>query len=304
MNMFRAVLALLALSCACAQAECLKNRAALLPITLWQGKLYVPVTVNGTAETFFIDTGAATTTLSSAVAGSLDIPRDFTRTADVFGVGGKESHLYIGEVESLSLAGLTLSHQDFPVADFGQRMADGLTPAGGLIGADILSRFDLEIDIPNRQLGLWRVTGCTDLRPDWEGEVAAVPMQIMPSRHVTVPVRIDGASLDLLLDTGSADLLLSTGAAARAGATPEILDESRQLQGYGVNERSFRAWYHIFRRLDVGREIFGDVHAVIVSNGRYANIGDGLFGVEFLKRGRVWVSYSTGTFFMQASRGG
>jgi len=282
-----------------ASAACTMNRAALLPITLWQGKLFVPVAVNGTRENFFIDTGAATTTLSQATATALNIPRDFDHTQDTFGVGGLESHLYIGQVESLSLGDIRVQNTSLAVAAFAQRMADGVTPVGGLIGADILSRFDIDLDIPNRRLGLWRVTGCTEVKPDWPGEASSVPMQVAPSRHVTIPVRIDGANLDLLVDTGSPSLVLSTRAAARAGATPEILEEGRQLQGMGVNDRAFHAWFHIFQRMDIGRQVFGDVRAVIVSNGRYENIGDGLFGLEFLKRGRVWLSYSTGSFFAE-----
>jgi predicted aspartyl protease len=292
-----AILALLAPRLAC--AECIVNRAALLPITLWQGKLFVPVSVNGTVESFFIDTGAATTTLSQATAAALNIPRDFDHTQDTFGVGGLESHLYIGQVESLSLGDIRIQNESLAVAAFAQRMADGFTPVGGLIGADILSRFDVDLDIPNRRLGLWRVTGCTEVKPDWPGEAYSVPMQVTASRHVTVPVRIDGSTMDLLLDTGSPDLVLSTRAAARAGATPDVLEEGRQLQGMGVNDRTFHAWLHIFQRLEIGRQVFGDVRAVIVSNGRYENIGDGLFGVEFLKRGRVWLSYSTGSFFAE-----
>jgi len=282
-----------------AHAECVMNRATLLPITLWQNKLYVPVTINGTPKALFVDTGAASTTLSEAVAGELGIPRDFDHTVDTFGVGGKESHLYIGEVDSIRLGDIVIRKHPVPVAAFNQFMADERTPAAGLIGADILSHFDVDIDIPHRQLALWRVQGCTEVKPDWNGEAASVPMQISESRHITVPVRIDGVSLDLLLDTGSPNLLLSTRAAARAGATPEVLEESRQFDGFGVNDRAYHAWMHIFRRVEIGGQVFGDVRTVIVSNGRYVNLGDGLLGIEFLKRGRVWISYSTSTLFVQ-----
>jgi clan AA aspartic protease (TIGR02281 family) len=285
-----------------AQAECIKNRAALLPITLWQNKLYVPATLNGVTRLFFVDTGAAVTSVSQNLADELTLPHDFDHTMDTFGVGGQESHLYIAEIVSLALGGIVVKNQHFPVAQFSERLADGSSQPGGLIGADILSHFDVDIDIPHRQLALWRVTGCTEIQPDWDGAAAPVPMQIAPSHHVTVPVRIDGASLDLLLDTGSPDLVLSTRAAARAGATPDILEDNRQLQGVGVNNRAFHAWLHIFQRLEVANQVFGDVRAIVVNNGRYGTLGDGLLGVEFLKRGRVWISYSTGNFFAQSNQ--
>jgi predicted aspartyl protease len=287
-----------------ARAECVMNRAAVLPITLWQNKLIVPVTVNGVAERFFVDTGAAVTTLSDSLANALNIPRDFDHTIDMFGVAGRESHLYLGEVQSISVGGVEVKKHAFPVASFGAFMlADGRSHADGLIGADILSHFDVDIDIPHRQIAFWRVQGCSVVKPDWHGDASGVPMQISSTRNITVPVRIDGATLDLMLDTGAGDLLLSTRAAARAGATPEVLEESRQSTGFGVNDRSYPVWLHIFRRVELGTQVYGDVRAVVVARGRYIDQGDGLLGVAFLKRGRVWISYSTGTFFAEASGG-
>jgi len=297
----RVCLALVLAMLACAaRAECVMNRVAVLPVTLWRNKLFVPVSVNGTPENFFVDTGAATTTISETVAGALNIPRDFDHTMDAFGVAGQESHLYIGQVEDLSVGGIDVRKHAFPVAAFGAfLMADGRTSAAGLIGADILSRFDVDIDIPHRKIALWRVRGCSEVKPDWPGESPGVPIQIAISRHITVPVRIDGASLDLMLDTGAPDLLLNTLAAARAGATPEVLEENPHITGFGMNDRSYPAWLHIFRRVEIGSQIYGDVRAVVVNRGRYGDFGDGLLGVEFLKRGRVWISYSTSTFFTQ-----
>lgn len=300
MKTVRLIFAMCCLHAMPTYAECAMSRVALLPITLWQDKLFIPVSINNTTEYFFVDTGAATTSLSSAMASALTLPRNFDHTADTFGVGGMESHLYIGEVEELSLGGLRYHGKQWPIADFGQRMADG-APIGGLIGADILSRFDIDIDIPNRRMGLWKVAGCSEVKPDWQGDAASVPMHVLESRHITVPVRINGASLDLLLDTGSPGLVLSTRAAARAGATPDVLEESRRLHGTGINDRAFNAWFHVFERLDVNGEIFGDVRGMVVANGRMFT-DDGLLGLEFLKRSRVWLSYASETFFVRPGR--
>jgi predicted aspartyl protease len=293
-----AFLAFLLVTCpAAAAAECLMNRVADLPITLFQDKLFIPVSIDGTERQFFIDTGAGITTISADLAAALSLPRDFDHTTDAFGVGGMESHLYIAHTQKVDIGGQSFANMAFPTASFAEHLADGSTP-GGLIGADLLSRFDLDIDIPHRRLGLWRVAGCTDIKPDWPGDSSAADLSIQPSRHASVPVRLDGTTMDLLLDTGSPGLVVSTRAAARAGVTPDVLEESRELQGHGVNNRAFTAWLHIFQRLEVAGQVFGDARAVIVSNGRMQS-GDGLLGVAFLKRGRVWVSYATGKLFVE-----
>ncbi len=286
-----------------ASGACIMNRVALLPVTLWQNKLYVPVTVNGVAKSFFVDTGAGVSAISEATAAELNIPHDFDHTMDMFGVGGRESRLYIGQVEKLELGGIEIRNKQIPVSAFADVLADGAHRADGLIGADILSHFDVDIDIQRRQIGLWSVRDCSEVKPDWPGGADGVQMTIEPSRHVTVPVRIDGALLQLMLDTGAANLVLSTRAAAEAGATPDILEQNPRITGFGMNARSFPAWLHIFRRLEVGRQVFGDIRAVVVNRGRYADPGDGLLGIEFLKRGRVWISYATGMFFVESGGG-
>ncbi len=282
-----------------AHAECRMGRAASLPITLWQQKLFVPVEVDGTRAFFFVDTGASTTTLSEQLADRLSLPRDFDRSADVVGVGGVESRLTIVRANEVSLQAVHIQKQSFPVAAFAESMADG-SPVGGLIGADILSRFDLDLDLPDRRLVLWTVAGCSEVRPDWPGDAAGTPLQVAPSRHASIPVRIDGASLDLLIDTGAPTLILSSRAAARAGATPDVLEENRRMVGHGVNDRAFDARMHIFGRVEVAGQVFGDVRAIVVAPSRVPT-GDGLLGLEFLKRARVWLSYGTSTLFVQKS---
>jgi predicted aspartyl protease len=301
MSSWRFVLAALAVLLARpAQAACDKRRVALLPLTLWDQKLYVRAAVDGTPGQLFLDTGAGVSTLSKATADSLNLPRDFDHSADLMGVGGAESHLDI-VTATLAIGEVRLSGRSFPVARFAERMADG-TPVAGLIGADILSRFDLDLDIPHRTLGLWLVTGCDTVTPDWPAPDEGASLEIAPSRHAAVPVRVDGAALQLLLDTGSPGLVLSTRAAARAGAPPEILEQNRALQGSGVNDRPFEARLHIFGRVDIAGQRFGDVRALVVRPGRLQT-DDGLLGLELLKRGRVWISYSTKRLFLEAPTG-
>ncbi len=273
------------------------HRAAELPLTLWQNKLYVPVSIDGAPRMMFLDTGASVTTLAVKTANALNLPRDFDHTLDMFGVGGKESHLYLVHTRKLLLGAIAVNGETFPVADFAGLMADDATPVGGLIGADVLSHFDLDLDVPHRRLGLWDVLGCTQVKPDWAGPTGSVAIDIEPSRHVSVPVKADGTVVNLLLDTGSPGLILSTRAAARAGATPEMLDESRAVSGRGMNEQAFAGRLHIIARLEVAGEVFGDARAAVVNNGRVQG-GDGLLGLEFLKRKRVWVSYATGRLFL------
>ena len=297
--MFRFAILLLLLVADCAHASCSVHRVAVLPITLWQQKLFVPVEVDGAPSMFFVDTGASVTTLANSLSDRLTLPRDHDRTLDMFGVGGKESHLYIAHTNDLGIGTIHFAGQSFPVAEFDQRLSDN-APIGGLIGADILSRFDVDLDVPGRRLGLWQVSGCTELQPDWQHSFGNAALEVAPSGHASVPVKVDGVTLDLTIDTGAPALILSSRAAARAGVTPDILDENRRLVGHGVNDRPFSAWLHIFNRLDVAGQVFGNVRSIVVAPGRMQT-GDGLLGLDLLKRTRVWLSYSTGRIFIETA---
>ncbi len=273
------------------------QHVASLPVTLWQDKLFVPVTIEGTAHFMAVDTGASTTVLSGSVAGALNISHDFDHTSDMEGVGGADSHLYIGEVHRLGVGSITLADTRIPIADFPMRMADG-SAAAGLLGADILVHFDVAIDIARRRLDFWRVTDCATVQPDFQGAYSTAPMTIDAFRHVSVPVKIGLSTLELTLDTGAPGLLLTRRAAARAGAPPDILEQDREIGGNGVNNRAFEARLHIFPRLELGSQVFGDVPAAVVEDSRLTRY-DGLLGLMFLRRCRVWLSYATGTIFMQ-----
>ena len=70
------------------------------------------------------------------------------------------------------------------------------------------------------------------------------------------------------------------------------------MTGHGVNDRAFSGWVHIFARVALAGEIFGDVRTVVVAPGR-GQTGEGLLGLEFLKHARVWLSYSTAKLYLQ-----
>ena len=135
-----------------AHATCTTHRVADLPLTVWDQKILVTVALNGSPETMALDTGAGITAISTEAAGRLNIPHDFDHHVELGGVGGANSALFMAQLDTLDLGGLRFAHQALPIIDFPLRDGAG-RPIAGLLGADILSRFDVDLDIRRRPHG-------------------------------------------------------------------------------------------------------------------------------------------------------
>jgi predicted aspartyl protease len=298
---YLALLALLAVP-GTAFAACNARPVAELPLAEFRGKLFVPVSIQGSPQQIALDTGAAVTVISTATANELEILHDFDRHMDVGGVGGADSILYIGKVDRFDLGPLHFAHQNFPIVDLPMRTGSG-TPVAGFLGADILHNFDVEIDIAGGRLVLWPAA-CAGSPPSWADGSTKMDVGLDGGYHVLVPMRIHGVNLTALLDTGAGGLALTTRAALRAGISDDSLADDPDLQGTGVNNRGWHGHFHRFDRVTIADVSFTDVPAGIVPSGSlaaYDGLGgaDALLGEELLRHVRLLISYRTHTLFMQ-----
>ena len=289
-----------------AQAACPTTPAASLPLTNVQDKLLVPVTLNGSAEQLALDTGAGVTVISQDAAGRLYIPHDYDHAAELGGVGGASSVLYIGQVEALDLAGLHFKNQSFPIANLDLRTADG-TRVAGFLGADILHKFDLDLNIPAGRLDLWRREGCGDGAPPWQADADGIPFELDAGNHILVPFKVEGVTLTALLDTGAPLLSMTTRAAYRAGLTEDSLENDMRIGGTGVNENAWAGHLHRFNDVQFAGASFPGLPAEIIpskSVSAYDGLGgaDALIGVRLLQNTRLWISYRTKMLYTAAQR--
>ncbi len=272
-----------------------------VPLTLYQNKLFVPISMNGTIEKLAMDTGAGSTILSTAAARRLNVTRDFDHTVEMLGVGGKDNHLYSARVEKMAFAGLHFDSWHLAIADFTMPLANG-EEMGGLLGADILSLFDIDINVPGRIAGFWRVSGCDRLAPPWTTEASELPLQRVGIDHVSLPISVEGVPMQVELDTGAPGLVLTELEAARAGASPESLADGQVITGRGVNDSAYMGHMHVFQTVRVGRVSYDQVVTQVVPRARLQSFS-GLLGLAFLRQHRVWLSYATNRLFIQTAPG-
>ena len=292
-----------------AHAACTTHRVADLPLTFWDQKILVSVALNGSPEVMALDTGAGITTISNEVAGRLNIPHDFDHHVELGGVGGANSALFMAQVDTLDLGGLRFAHQALPIIDFPLRDGSG-KPISGLLGADILSRYDVDLDMAGGHMALWQSSGCTVSPPPWDANADPFPIDLDEGHHILVPLRVDDAKLTAVLDTGAGGLDLSLRAGMRAGATDDALDADPVIHGSGVNNRGWTGHMHRFHTVVFGGRTLNDVWTALVPSTDIASYNallgsDGLIGMRVLHDMHLWISYGTRSLYvapMGASR--
>jgi hypothetical protein len=125
---------------------------ATVPIELvYGGLIYVPVTVNGTAMAFILDSGAESTVLNASRLAGLGLKATGTFAA---GAGGGDVTVgYVPHV-TYTVGGATLNDQIVSAIPLDALEGPLGRKLDGILGYDFLSRFVVEIDYKHKQLRL------------------------------------------------------------------------------------------------------------------------------------------------------
>ena len=284
-----------------ANAACVLDNKATIPLDVTGGAITVPMEVNGITATFILDTGAQRSVVTEASVQRLGLARDQWVGTTMSGVGGIQRRPNANP-RSLTLGGVklvrrTLNHDTsltvgiLPRAHIGSRVIDGL------LGRDFLSLFDLDLDVPGRRLTLFQVHDCGGRFLPWSGHYAAAPVTIPAEDAMVVPVTLDGTPLRALLDTGASSSLLAAPGMFRTGLQAANLAGDPADQVSGLGRHLVTMYRHSFRTLRVGAETI-DAPVIWVAPIRLMPITDMLLGADWVAGRRVWISYATRQLFV------
>jgi clan AA aspartic protease (TIGR02281 family) len=281
-----------------AAPACDVTPVATLPLTLADRHAYVTVQIEGADVRMLVDTGAAVTALDRTTADRLGLHRDARskRTA-VIGIGGPARAADVLIAGSLDIGGLHLAHIPLASIDIGA----GQPPAAriaGILGADILSRYDLDLDPARGRLVLHAAASCANGLPDWSEPYQAVPLTpVRGSSLMLAPVAIDGRPMAALVDTGATQSVLFAPALRRLGNDAVARPTDRTGYGLGaVAGRRIAAVMHRFRSMQVGRETLDRPDLAMVREGPPGL--DMLLGLDYLGRHHIWISNATRRMFI------
>jgi predicted aspartyl protease len=184
-------------------ADCQLVRVAELPMTLKTGHVVIPASANGKDLMLGIDTGGFGSSLSKAGIARLGLSYAARLGAIIPAGGGAWVSEGDVHLDSLRIGDLELDRVYLPEMD-------ALPAVDGLIGPDILAKYDAEFDFAGKIFRLFKPHPCADHAVTWTNSYAVLPFTLTESGHVRVRVTLDGQDTDAILDTGAPVSVLST----------------------------------------------------------------------------------------------
>jgi hypothetical protein len=150
-----------------ANSACQLKLEARLPMTESFRHYTVPVNIGGRTHPMLVDTGAEGTAILPKIADEWHLREDTSSASRVKGVGGASSQ-YLRIIPSLKLGSsewVDLRVAALPIVS-PEELAQASPPVG-MLGANVLNRYDVEFDFPARTIALYTASGCSGRFAPW-----------------------------------------------------------------------------------------------------------------------------------------
>jgi predicted aspartyl protease len=259
-----------------------------MPLTIQRDVIFVDGTIDNQPVRLLVDSGAERTLLTEDAVRRLQLPRDHQHATRTIGIGGPSTGF-----EALLPHGLVLGGTDLPV----DRVTVGPfnianTRADGLLGADILLAFDVDLNLPAHRLTMYRARReCPNAEPPWRAQYLAISGITTQRDRLLLPFVLDGVNGVAILDTGAQLSSISGTMAAKLGVSDNGQSEDAIVTAHGAAPQEIRVRLHRFNELRVGPAVVNGPLLPVVPMSR--EMGDALIGADFLHGRRVWLSFST-----------
>jgi predicted aspartyl protease len=278
-----------------ANPGCSTKRIGEIAVATLNGVPLVTLLANGVPVNLLLDTGAERTVLTPAAAQRIGAqsPRiEFERR--MRGIGGT---LPIREVElrRFTIGGVTIPWRRIAVAPATlPSVFSG--PLDGMLGADVLSYFDVDIDLPHHRMILHEPPSCPLAAPDWAESFVGISTGRSAGEHLFFPVHLDGRAIVAIIDTGAKMTTLSSKMVMALGVSDAVLARDRSVTIRGAAGELVAARIHRFSQLEVGGDATRDPEiAVATLNLRDADL---VLGFDFVSSRRMWLSYGSRRIFL------
>jgi clan AA aspartic protease (TIGR02281 family) len=199
------------------------------------------------------------------------------------------------ELRSFSIGGVGIPWHRVRVAQLYVASAYSM-PLDGVLGADTLSSFDVDLDLPGHRMLLYQRQRCADAAPAWTEPYDKIMASRSLGDHLFFPVQLNGRRIAAFIDTGAQLTVLSTKAASALGLTDAVLAHDRAILVHGAAAEELSAHVHRFTQLVIGTEVIRNLE-IAVTDVRLSD-ADLVLGVDFLKSRRMWMSYGSQQIFL------
>ena len=271
---------------------------AKLPMREFHGHFITTVSINNQPVPMMIDTGASHTVLSPRFADMAGLAQDMNQSVHNSGIGGRTASQHPRVVHSIKFGPIALQDYDLPTGNIvpADQEADPTSPVG-LLGTDLLAKYDVELDFPNRRMTLYSISSCEGHFVPWTGEYQAFQPTRTDKNLLVIPIVLNGHTMRATIDTGSNRTSVTREATLDAGVDATALDQDPASLMTGANGVNVHT--HRFDTMTVDRTTFRNA-SVLVQDAELPPYMDMLLGMDFLHWRKLWISYATTQVFMQA----
>jgi hypothetical protein len=281
-----------------AQAPASPPAPATVPLSLIGNRLVVPVQIEGVGVRHFIlDTAAGVSVVSMPLRDEIAPDPATVRQARVPGGGGVRIMEFI-PLPPVRVGGDRVPGLQAVVADmtpFGSREG---SPLDGILGVDVLRRYDVEIDLGAGRVRLHSHDGDAAARFSSPRPPVAFASQV--PGFVEFRAEVGGQPVHAILDSGAPVSILNWRAAGLAGVTPQSPGVRVREEGStGLDGRRIQTHLYVFDRVRVGGSLMPATEMRVADLPVFGTLGVGdvpamLVGADLFRACAVLISYSTG----------
>ena len=254
----------------------------------------VTLGINGSPASFLFDTGAERTVLTAAAAKRLGVVPHFEYARRMRSLGsavaGGDARL-----QTVNLGGMAIPDVRVLVGPVSLPSLAGKS-VDGLLGADFLADFEIDLDLMQRRILLYETPPCPIAGPAWSEPYTTIKANRSLHDRLFFPVTLDGHHLAALIDTGAQLTALDSLSATALGVSGQAMARDPVATLRGAAAEVVKSRVHRFTRLEIDGEVVRD--PVIVVAGLGLQDADLVIGANFLRWHRVWLSYASHLIFV------
>jgi predicted aspartyl protease len=280
-TIFRSALIVLSLAAPALAADppptpCRLVRIATLDIDMDStGRINMPMKFNGTEKRLMVDTGATTSFLTSDAVADLKLKTRSSGNSYMVGFGGRVESETV-TVDEVEFAGMKGNNFSFFVTG-------GWMDAAGLLGGNILSGYDIDLDFAKGKLSVFSQDHCPGKVVYWTNQAyGTVPFE-MNGNHIWIKVKIDGEDIRAIVDTGAVDTVMSMDLA---------------VHDFELDKKALaRSRHYPFKALSFGTVNVANPAIKLVPDaesgvmGRYSDDLNMILGMGVLRRLHLYIAY-------------
>jgi predicted aspartyl protease len=244
-----------------ASADCKLVETAEFHVDPTSPRPIVDGAINGQPVKILFDTGAATSLVPLSEARRLNLTMSRINGARAYGIGG-DTALYDANIKQLTVDKFTASNLDFLVG--GDEYAQ--LNVSLVLGDDFFSQRDVEFDLREGVVRMFRPQGCTPPQLVYWGaaysQAAILPWDRDAPLTQTMAL-INGKQVLAELDTGASTSIIDTSAAESAGASQA--NEAPGPTVHGVGPHPEDSWIAHFDAVALGDEKLSNVRLQVAN---------------------------------------